>query len=77
MASLTAATAGRLKTAPAAGFPGGALTSVRRRGSTSATASGHSPEAKWGSLGAGLLQRELTMSTRGAVAPGTAAVGMP
>jgi hypothetical protein len=76
MALLTGATAGRRKTVPAAGAPGGAPISVRKRDSTSATASGHSPEAKWGSLEASLLQRESSVSTRRGVAPGTAGVGM-
>ena len=71
MAPLTAATAGRRKTAPAAGFPGGVPIPGRKRVTTSATANGHSPEAKWGSLGAGLLQRELSVSTWRAVVPGT------
>jgi hypothetical protein len=83
MAPLTAATAGRRKTAPTAGFPEGAPIPGRKRFTTSATVSGPRPEAKWGTLGAGLLQRELSMSTQRAmrhfgvaVMPGTAAVGM-
>jgi hypothetical protein len=50
---------------------------------TTATVSGHRPEAKWGTLGAGLLQRELSMPIQGAVGhfgvavlPGTVASGM-
>jgi hypothetical protein len=50
---------------------------------TAATVSQHRPEAKSGTLGAGLLQRELSVPTQRAVRhfgvavmPGTAAVGM-
>ena len=39
--------------------------------------SGHRPEVTWGTLGAGLRQRELSGPTQGAVRPGTAAAGMP
>ena len=83
MAPHTAATAGRPKTAPSAGFPEGAPIPDRKRSTTSATVSRHRPEAKSGSLGSALLQRELSVPTqraarhRGvAVMPGTAAVGM-
>lgn len=84
MAPLSAATADRRKTAPVAWFPGGAPVPGRKRCTTPATVSGHGPEAKWGTLGAGLLQRELSMPSQRAarhfgvavVMLGTAAPGM-